>query len=398
MSKIFHFIGHGIWMTVNLLAVMLLVLAGLSMVVPPNGGGFLLYPFSLLPAVVGLGFEWLVYVNLFFALSWLFTHRKLWGLVSVLALLIVFPALRNTWALNSSPAHALPQRQGARRSRSSEHVRKEYPKGEGVDNPAGGSSLTLLTYNTHLLQNSTPIEQNELLRYVKGSGADIVCMQEYAVYKDRRYPSFEGVKRYMKDEYPYTYYDFSVHNKRLQYGLAVYSKYPIINKNTIPFDASSNGANRCDIVVNSDTFRLITNHLQSNLFTPQEVDSLMMLPLHRSAPNSSLSKLSTAYAKRTKQVAKVRAEIDASPYPVIVCGDFNDVPVSYTYRQLSRGLSDAFLTGSASRFALGHTYVRHHLGIRIDYILHSPSFRATDFRIDPLPYSDHYPIRTTLRW
>ena len=424
MSHIFHFIGHGIWMTVNLLAVTLLVLAGLSMVVPPNGGGFLLYPFSLLPAVVGLGFEWLVYINLFFALSWLFTHRKLWGLVSVLALIIVFPALRNTWALNSSPkigwksqsafgsekgrlAGSQADRDSARsgggvdRSAEAEEYETSAERGSinrGVDNPAGGSSLTLLTYNTHLLQNSTPIEQNELLRYVKSSGADIVCMQEYAVYKDRRYPSFEGVKRYMKDEYPYTYYDFSVHNKRLQYGLAVYSKYPIINKNTIPFDASSNGANRCDIVVNSDTFRLITNHLQSNLFTPQEVDSLMMLPLHRSAPNSSLSKLSTAYAKRTKQVAKVRAEIDASPYPVIVCGDFNDVPVSYTYRQLSRGLSDAFLTGADSRFALGHTYVRHHLGIRIDYILHSPSFRASDFRIDPLPYSDHYPIRTTLRW
>lgn len=102
--------------------------------------------------------------------------------------------------------------------------------------------------------------------------------------------------------------------------------------------------------------------------------------------------------QRAEQVQIIRGEIDRSPHPVIVCGDFNDVPVSYTYRQLSRGLSDAFLTGSASRFALGHTYVRHHLGIRIDYILHSPSFRATDFRIDPLPYSDHYPIRATLHW
>ena len=103
----------------------------------------------------------------------------------------------------------------------------------------------------------------------------------------------------------------------------------------------------------------------------------------------------------------VRAAIDASPYPVIVCGDFNDVPASYAYRRLSKGLQDAFLTTSFLR--TGHTYVRssalpwfHNAtfgpGIRIDYILTDPMLRATDFRIDRVAYSDHYPVMAAFTW
>ena len=200
-----------------------------------------------------------------------------------------------------------------------------------------------------------------------------------------------------------SYYDFIVHNRRLQFGLAVYSKYPLIHKHSIPFNSPGNSASRCDIVLGPDTFRLFNVHLQSNAFQSSDIDSLLTLS---SAPRTewvdrvkhqpSLAKLRRAYAARTEQVRLLQREMDDSPYPVILCGDFNDVPVSYTYRQLTRHLSDAFR--SASPLSPAHTFVRRHLGVRIDYILHSPSLRAASFRVAPLDYSDHYPVATTLYW
>lgn len=358
-------------MTVNLLAVALLLLAVLSVHIPPEKAHAI--------AMLGVAFEQLVVINLFFALSWLFTHKKLWCLVSVLALLFSLSALKASWP---NPFRNEIEILGERR-------------------------LKVLTYNTHLLQNSTPVERNELLRYVKNSGADVVCMQEYAVYKDRHYPTFNAVKHFLKDEYPYSYFDFSVHNRRIQYGLAVYSKYPLIHKQSIRLETHGNGANYCDIIYSpSDTIRLFNVHLESNSLVASDIDS--MLSLHGTIP----AKLPHAYARRSAQVRAVHAEISCSPHPVIVCGDFNDVPVSYTYHVLSRSLNDAFLTAvnsshassyrknwlSSLHAATGHTYVRRQMGVRIDYILSSPHLKATDFHVDQLPYSDHYPVTTTLCW
>ena len=359
-------------MTLNLLAVALLLWADLAAVVPPTR--------LQSPALLAIGFEVLAVGNIVFAVSWLFSSHKSWCLVSILALLCSSAQLRATFSLNTKTQEA------------------------------GTNELRLLTYNTHLLQNNTPVDRNELLRYIHDSGADIVLMQEYAVYKDAHYPTFGQVKNALTDIYPYTYYDFSVHNRRLQYGLAVYSKFPLINKTTVPLHATGNGANHCDVVVQDDSFRLFNNHLQSNSLQPSEIDSLLSKNAKEYTLHSHTQlqgKFADAYAARTKQVETIRAAIDASPYPVIVCGDFNDVPASYAYRQLSKGLKDAFLT--TSFLHTGHTYVRssalpwfHNAtfgpGIRIDYILTDPMLRATDFRIDRVAYSDHYPVMAAFTW
>ena len=351
-------------MTLNLLAVALLLSADLAGLISPAK--------LQLPALLAIGFEVLALVNAFFAVTWLFSSRKSWCMVSVLALLISLTPLRATFS---------------HKFHSSSHAEST------------SSRLKILSYNTHLLQENTPLEKNELLRYIHNSGADVVCMQEYAVYKDAQYPTFQRVKDYLTEVYPYTYFDFAVHNQRLQYGLAVYSKYPLIHKTTIPIQATGNGANYCDLVVRGDTFRLFNNHLQSNSLQPSEIDSLLSRNAKEYTLNSHTKltgKLTHAYVARTAQVEAVRAAIEVSPYPVIVCGDFNDVPASYTYRQLARGLRDAFLT--TSRLRTGHTFVKRGLGVRIDYILHSDKLNAIDFSVNRVPYSDHYPVSATLAW
>lgn len=353
-------------MTLNLLVVVLLLLADLSLLISPSKAPFL--------GMMGIGFEVLTILNLVFVVCWLFTTRKAWCVVSLAALLVSSCSLLSTWSHLSS-------------STDDQHNR-----------------IRVLSYNSMGLQGSTPIKKNDVLRYVKESGADLVFLQEYCVRKDRYYPTFEGVKKYLNPEYSYTYFDFFLHNSQQQFGLAIYSRYPLINKQSIPFEGSYNGACRCDMVVpndagGKDTFRLINVHLESNSFTRDELELDQSEFSTEGVAQSALhiaGKLGKAYSKRAVQVQLVEQEIQSSPYPVIVCGDFNDVPVSYTYHHLIHGLKDSFLeSGWLKR---GHTFVKRGMGIRIDYILHSPSLQSSEFLIDKVNYSDHFPVQTTLSW
>jgi endonuclease/exonuclease/phosphatase family metal-dependent hydrolase len=87
------------------------------------------------------------------------------------------------------------------------------------------------------------------------------------------------------------------------------------------------------------------------------------------------------------------AHIRQSPYPTIVCGDFNDTPVSYTYHKMRGKLVDAFIESGSG---IGNTYLGNFPSFRIDYIFHSKSFRSCCFRTDRINMSDHYPVMCTL--
>jgi endonuclease/exonuclease/phosphatase family metal-dependent hydrolase len=101
-----------------------------------------------------------------------------------------------------------------------------------------------------------------------------------------------------------------------------------------------------------------------------------------------------ALKKRAKQVEIVTNHILNSPYPVIVCGDFNDSPISYNYRQMRRNLNDAFIEAGAG---VGHTYKGFFPSFRIDYILYNQEFKATSYSSPRIVFSDHYPVVATLR-
>ena len=107
------------------------------------------------------------------------------------------------------------------------------------------------------------------------------------------------------------------------------------------------------------------------------------------ASKNIINKIKTASVKRSKQVDAVANHIESSPYPVIICGDFNDPPSSYTYNRISGDLKDAFVE-SGSGF--GNTYNGLIPLLRIDYILHSPQIRSTDFKTVKQNLSDHFPI------
>ncbi len=151
-----------------------------------------------------------------------------------------------------------------------------------------------------------------------------------------------------------------------------------------------------------DTLTLIGCHLESNKLTAEDkaVYTDMLKDPEKEKVKSGMrllvSKLAEATALRAPQADAVAAEVAAARYrPLIVCGDFNDSPISYTHRTISQGLKDAFVE-SGSGF--GISYNQNHFYFRIDNILASPELKSYRCEVDRhIDASDHYPIACWLK-
>ena len=332
-----------------------------------------------IPAWFGLAFGWLLAAEIIFGLALLFTKHRRWSWLTLVMVLV--SAAPITYSVSHS-ALFFPKR--------------ELP-----------NSFTLMSYNTHLMDKGAKPKQNRIIQYILRTQPDVVCLQEVEVHKSSDYLTLSELRDALKAVYPYTYFDFKIYNSRRQYGNVVFSRYPLIGKHTLRYESKGNITSVCDMVLGADTLRLYINHLESNSVslgslapTLSEAEKTM----HELSYTSD--RLEKASELRIRQAKALRDDVSRSPYPVLVVGDMNTTPVSYTYRILQTGLRDAFLESSNGN--LGHTFTKRagisrlghrlRLGVRIDYILHSKDLRATDFDIPHVDYSDHYPIITTIRY
>ena len=348
---------YAVGLFLNGLTAIALLLASMACIVPPDK--------FILPALMALGFEWLVMANLVCVLMWLPSRRKSFSVISLIVLLCSLPSIDKTMSICGKPEKRSSCRQ-----------------------------LTVMSYNTYALDESKKAKDNRVLQYIKECDCDIVCLQELRTDKKGRLITLQEVKDYLS--YPYSYIDFKTYEGRLQFGIAVFSKYPLINKQTLRYESASNISDRCDVVVGGDTIRLLNNHLQSYSLTKDDMHWDASGERLRESTDKVGKKVRKAYRYRPAQAAVLAQEVSASPYPVLVCGDFNDVPASYVYNKVSAQLVDAFLENTS--WQSGHTYAHHGIGVRIDYILHSPTLRATSFRIGEVDYSDHFPIFAQISW
>ena len=246
-------------------------------------------------------------------------------------------------------------------------------------------TISILTYNTHRMGMFLKPADNQVIQYLlHEQNADIICLQEVEVYKNPKHLTLPDLKQALEQKYPYSYLDFSVYNSRRQFGNVVFSRYPLIHKQTIRYPSRANISSQCDVVIQSDTIRLITNHLESNRFGEDDFEELKQ-------------KYSIAHEARKAQAKCVREAIDASHFPLIVVGDFNDLPLSSTYWQIRRlDMRDAFLCTSWGRY--GATLIKGIFAARIDYILCSRALQPLGCTIDQVPYSDHYPLQAILAY
>ncbi len=177
-------------------------------------------------------------------------------------------------------------------------------------------------------------------------------------------------------------------------GTAILSALPFQASGYIAFPHSGNSALWADIKWKGQTLRIFNLHLQSNRISTQteklsnqrEFDEKVFRQIR-----SILRNYKRAAQQRIQQVEIIRKEMEKTAQPYIVCGDFNDTPLSHTYHQLSEGLLDAFRQKGAGP---GTTYARFPPALRIDYILHTPDLQASACKIYRQKFSDHYPVST----
>ncbi|MCD4736833.1 MAG: endonuclease/exonuclease/phosphatase family protein [Bacteroidales bacterium] len=271
-----------------------------------------------------------------------------------------------------------------------------------TDISQGSEAVKVLSYNVqnyyslYERQNSTDIDmaKDSLIQFIKEENPDLICFQEFPLkisdIKDQlgRISSEVGCKYYFFSKY-YT-------NTRILSGLTILSRYPVITTKTISFNKKTI-ALYTDLKLLMDTVRLFNIHLASvNLM---HSDYTFLSDLKKSKTDSLtglhfknvLSKLKDAYVKRGLQVEVLHNHINSSPYPVILCGDFNDTPNSYTYHKISGSLEDAFIKSGRG---FGNTMANDFLpSFRIDYIFYNPAiFTSAGYKTGKYKFSDHFPV------
>lgn len=355
---------RGIMVLLNIFAVLALVLVKIGSEVSPNT--------ALLPAYASLGLLPIVLGNVAFVIFWLLL-RKWWVLLSILAMIIFSGTIRSAFPLNFGEPDIDPTRQ----------------------------KITILSYNTMntgMLKKHKNEDPNEVIKYILDADADIICLQEFAVSANEHQLQSDDFEEIFK-EYPYKHVSFQLNKWSMNIGLATLSKYPIIEKRNIDYNADFNLSMFTDIVVGKDTIRVINNHLESNRITSLDMKKTSELRSDFSSEKLTgitkylSQKMSVAYKVRAKQADKVAEVIQESPYKVISCGDYNDVPSSYTYARVKSDMKDAFKEVGAG---LGLTFVHSLYRFRIDYIMYDKSFQAANYKKGTLKESDHYPIQCDL--
>jgi endonuclease/exonuclease/phosphatase family metal-dependent hydrolase len=269
------------------------------------------------------------------------------------------------------------------------------------------TELKVISYNVRLFDVYNPnlesgLEtRNQIFQFLRNEKPDVVCFQEfYSQDKPTRFETMDSLFQVMGTK---IYHQRSAYKRiaRQNFGIAMFSKYPMIAKGDVMFETQgSQDFNYCiyaDIIKDQDTFRIYDVHLQSiklqsDYYSAQTNDPTSNLT-QESAIRLIYRKLQTAYVKRADQARRVVNHIKTSPYPTIVCGDFNDTPMSYTYNQFDRVLTDAFRNTSNG---IGVTYVGKMPAGRIDYIFHSPELTSSNFKIQQEVLSDHRAISCTI--
>ena len=202
--------------------------------------------------------------------------------------------------------------------------------------------------------------------FIRNLHPDVICLQER--------PHDNLLHRdCISEEFAYPYQVFNSREDEVL-NLAVYSRFPLSNRKEYYFPDSYNKVLQIDLQYNGTTIRLFNIHLQTTGMTPAFQRNNL---LHTYQLNA---------AERNRQAQLLAEAIAFSPYPVVVCGDLNDTPVSYAYRKLTAQLDDCFLeTGNG----WGGTYQPSNNLFRIDYTFCSPELKTSAYHLYSNCWSDH---------
>jgi endonuclease/exonuclease/phosphatase family metal-dependent hydrolase len=140
-------------------------------------------------------------------------------------------------------------------------------------------------------------------------------------------------------------------------------------------------------------------HLQSLKFSQENLNYLDKgtVPSEGNLAESKniIYKIKLGVLKRASPANFIKDEMNHSPYPIIVCGDFNDVPVSYSYEKIGKGMKNAFVEKGSG---ISRTFSSISPTLRIDNIFTDQNFKVVDYTRIKKSYSDHFPIIADLEY
>lgn len=345
---------RNIFIILNILVALLLGLSYFSPVVNPYEH----WQFGIL----GLMFPFLVFVNLLFAATWML-RKKWWFLISFLTILIGWNFFSGIIGFKQPMA-----------------------------GPEKDRTIRIMTYNIRALSNlvkyPTPSlkENREKFAFFMEENKlpHVLCVQESTI------PNINWFKANLA--YPYTC-RYPGHNS----NTAIMSVFPIEENGVVKFDRGNGDCVWADINFNGEIIRFYSIHLHSNTISVQADTLLVMNKLEREETLKGVEGMFKKYKLATKiryqQAMKIKNHAESSPYPVVLCGDFNDTPQSFIYHNLATGLKDAF---KERGIGFGTTWAGNIPGLKIDYILVDPSIAVLSHDIYRRPFSDHYPVKATV--
>ncbi|GAA4316781.1 endonuclease/exonuclease/phosphatase family protein [Mucilaginibacter gynuensis] len=346
----------------NWLAAAVLLASYLSAVISPQ----VFWPL----AILGLGYPVLVAVNLVFVVYWMLRLKWRYSLVSGVSILLGLGILLNIIGLHFF-ADPNPK---------NEHIR-------------------LMTYN---VRNFNPIDElpkgeqahRRILHLINELQPDIIGMEEF----NSRVSVFricDSLKKTLgTDQY---YFEPFIITPNDSTGLALFSKFPIVNKGVVRLSNLKN-ENQCifiDVKYKNRVIRVYDFHLQSIELDYYDYYLLKNFNAQRRAGSLKImQKLKRGFILRSMQVDIIRNHAARCPYPYVFLGDFNDTPNSYTFNQMAAGMQNTFKHKGRG---LGKTFNGGFAAFQIDYILASPHFNVLSYHITPERISDHYPVYSDLQ-
>lgn len=318
------------------------------------------------PAFSGLFMPIILIVNFFLLVFWAF-HKKIWAvlpLVTILANYYFFSSMYQ-WPWKKLPSCS------------------------------PGKELIVGSYNVEGFYwiAKDPVKNN-IKKFVEENHIDILCVQEHC--EESHLDSATIIKRM---GFPYRSTFFNRQTEWANFGISIYSRYPILRQGNINFNSEQNSSMWVDILIDKDTIRIFNNHLQKTDINPNR----KQYDQYKSVKNwhgqarilvNILEQLKHNFQIRAQQAKVVRHLIDTTHYPTIICGDFNDTPISYTYNRIIKNdFTDSF---QCCGKGYGHSFNGLKGLLRIDFIAFSSNFCGYSYDSPRLPWSDHNPVLVKL--
>ena len=269
-----------------------------------------------------------------------------------------------------------------------------HPKAQSAEGP----TIKVISYNVMAYSYEKQPNLDTICQWLEQEKPDIVCLQEDM--KTGSGEPFERLKTMF--EYNDTVHVNDVTQSYIN-AVGIHTRYPLLRTEIIAYDSKNNGSAAFFLLVDGDTVIVINNHLESTHLTPtdrQRYKDVIKGDMERDSARQEtrllINKISSQMALRAPQADIIHEWIERhSQYPIIVCGDFNDTPISYVRRTIAKGLTDCFVEAGNGP---GLSYNQKGFFFRIDHIMCSKNYLPVSCHVDTkIHASDHFPLVCTLK-